>query len=86
MSDNVFPFPISRSSHWVKHTAAQVLEHHGEAADDFWRKLVRTLRSDMARCGVSKDRAENELYAFAASIQQEVEGAGHHGRDGGSAA
>lgn len=86
MSDNIYPFPISRSSHWVKHTAAQVLDHHGEAADVYWRKLIKGLRLDMARCGVSKDRAEDELYAFASSIRQEVDGAPHSDRDGGTVA
>lgn len=85
IADNVFPFPISRSSHWVEHTACQVLAHNGPAADKFWRELVAGLRRDMKRCGVNPKRAEDELYDFASAVSCRVGMVDGSYQDGGAA-
>ena len=68
-SAEVLAFPLARRSALVRKTANALLVINGKRTDAYWRKVVASLRKEMATSGVSDEQAEIQLRAFYQSVE-----------------
>jgi hypothetical protein len=47
-------------------------ETHGDAANEAWRSLMRTMADQLTAMGVSKEEMRRQVLAFQAAVQLEL--------------
>lgn len=82
----VLLFPLTRRVGKIRHTAAKLIQKHGEDANLYWRQVVASNRKHLERVGLSEQEIETELRAFNDAVQREMMRLTYRGRTGGDAA
>ena len=72
MSNEVIAFPSARRRAQVLQAAKMLNETHGEAANEAWRTLMRSMAGQLTAMGIPTWEMRRQVLAFQAAVQLEL--------------
>ena len=73
MSSEVIAFPSARRRAEVLQAANMLNQTHGEAANEAWRSLMRSMAAQLTAMGVSTGEMRQQVLEFQAAVQLELQ-------------
>ncbi|MFK4062926.1 DUF6074 family protein [Brucella anthropi] len=65
-------FPLHRRVGKIRHTAAMLIDRHGEEADVYWKQVATANRKHFERVGLSEEQSRIEFEAFSQAVHAEM--------------
>ena len=72
MSNEVIAFPSARRRAQVLQAVKMLNETHGEAANEAWRSLMRSMADQLTSMGISTAEMRRQVLEFQAAVQLEL--------------
>jgi predicted secreted protein len=73
VSSEVIAFPSARRRAEVLHAVNMLNQTHGEAANEAWRSLMRSMAAQLTAVGVSAGEMRQQVLEFQAAVQLELQ-------------
>jgi hypothetical protein len=72
VSNEVIAFPSARRRADVLEAAKMLNETHGEAANEAWRSMMRTMAAQLTAMGIPAGEMRQQVLDFQAAVQLEL--------------
>ena len=72
MSCQIIAFPAAQRRVQIVQAAKMLNETHGEAANQAWKALMRSLAEQLGAMGVSAGEVRHQVLEFQAAVQLEL--------------
>lgn len=74
MSAQLIAFPAAQRTAQVRNAARMLNETHGEAANEAWKLLMRSMADELIAAGLSTGEMRRQVLEFQAAVQFELHG------------
>lgn len=72
MSGQVIAFPAAQRRAQILQAVAMLNETHGEAANEAWRSMMRSMAEQLTAQGIPQGEMRRQVLEFQAAVQHEL--------------